>query len=135
MKAYKRRKLTKDIPVEVYRNLHRGGYSVRQNGRVIGHTNELILMDAEFVVQEGGRQRVLRTGVKNVHAWVRGYVTPGSQDGWNDPLRHHIHYNPIAAGHFWWSELSNSPFEGAVYNARLVLFKKSGVTAWRINDW
>ena len=33
------------------------------------------MYDPQFVVREGGRQRVLRERKKNVHAFVRGYVT------------------------------------------------------------
>jgi hypothetical protein len=58
--------------VEVYFNVRRRVFSVRENGKVIGHTMRILLEGAHFVVQEGGRQRVLRTGHKHVHAWVRG---------------------------------------------------------------
>lgn len=75
------------LPVEVYRNLRPGHsklphsdsrtppwYSVRQGGRVVGHALELALRDATFVVRAAGRERVLATGRKNVHAWVRGWL-------------------------------------------------------------
>ena len=58
--------------VEVYFNVRRRVFSVRQNGKVIGHTGRILLDNVRFIVREAGRQRVLQTGCKNVHAWVRG---------------------------------------------------------------
>ena len=66
-------------PVRVYRNLKHGSkarplYSVMQGGRVIRRTHHIMLRDAHFVVRETGRQRVLKEGRKNVHAFVVGTV-------------------------------------------------------------
>lgn len=63
--------------VEVYRNLNRRDgvwFSVRcaVSGRVLGHCRAITLERVRLVVGEAGRQRVLATGRKNVHAWVRG---------------------------------------------------------------
>ena len=65
-----------DKPVQVYRNLRKKCYSVRQNGKVIMHTNSLMLKDATFVVQPAGRDRVRREKRKNVHAYVKGVMLP-----------------------------------------------------------
>lgn len=61
-------------PVEVYRNLHKKCWSVRQGGKVKVHTSYICLQAAEFVVQPAGREKVLREQKKNVHAFVRGYL-------------------------------------------------------------
>ena len=61
-------------PVEVYRNLHKKCWSVRQGGKVKVHTSYICLQAAEFVVQPAGREKVLREKKKNVHAFVRGYL-------------------------------------------------------------
>jgi hypothetical protein len=63
--------------VECYFNLHKRTFSVRalegaNKGRVIHHSDHVRLDDPKFVVQEGGRQRVIREKRKNVHAFVRG---------------------------------------------------------------
>lgn len=60
--------------VQVYRNLHRKCWSVRdrKTRRVVDRTDVIILADCTFKVSEAGRQRVLATGRKNVHAFVRG---------------------------------------------------------------
>lgn len=55
----------------VYRNLHKKCYSVSYNGIVIMHTTRIIADNATLFVSEAGRQRVLATGHKNVHAYVQ----------------------------------------------------------------
>lgn len=62
--------------VEVYFNLHKHVFSVRQcsTGRVILHANRVHIRDPKFVVRKSGRDRVLREGKKNVHAFVRGEI-------------------------------------------------------------
>lgn len=74
---YKGRKVDPKLRVEVYRNLNRKSgvwYSVRQKGHVVGHTKWIYLKNCYFVVHESGRQRVLKTGKRNVHAYVLGYI-------------------------------------------------------------
>lgn len=69
--------------VQVYRNIHRSRaaghpvYSIRSKatGRVIGHGDRIVLADAEFIVSEAGRQRVIREQAKNVHAFAEGVLT------------------------------------------------------------
>lgn len=97
MTPFRSRTINRKRPVEVYRNLHTDGYSVRQDGYVVGHTDRIILRDVEFVVQRAGRERVLRTGVRNVHAWVRGYVMEPRAT----PIHVRVSYNPFVASYFW----------------------------------
>ena len=60
--------------VYVYFNLHKKVWSVRQSGKVVEHTKNIMLKDCRFLVSEAGRKRVLREKKKNVHAGVSGYV-------------------------------------------------------------
>ena len=60
--------------VYVYRNLHRNCFSVRQSGKVIEHTNLIMLKNCRFLVSGAGRKRVLSEQRKNVHAGISGYV-------------------------------------------------------------
>ena len=65
------------MKTEIYRNLHKKCFSVRQRGRVVGHlmddpTEHVLLKDVKFAVQPAGRRKVLREKRKNVHAFVRG---------------------------------------------------------------
>jgi hypothetical protein len=63
--------------VRVYRNLHTGTLSMQKRikgkgWRVVAHPAGVILTDVKFVVNEGGRQRVLKEKKKNVHAYIQG---------------------------------------------------------------
>lgn len=74
--------------VDVYRNLRAKDditWSIRATdtreqckpfyGKVIAHATHVILNDASFKVGQKGRQRVLDTKQKNVHAFVRGNLS------------------------------------------------------------
>ena len=52
----------------VYRNLHAGCYSLTYKGIVVAHTQRVVMGTAMLYVNENGRQRVLDTGHKNIHA-------------------------------------------------------------------
>lgn len=96
----------KTKPVWVYRNLKHGRearplYSVMQGGRVIRRTHRIMLTDAHFVVRETGRQRVLKEGRKNVHAFVVGtVVTSGMGRTSRGHLGSKITYNPYRGDSF-----------------------------------
>lgn len=64
------------MKVECYWNLHRKCISVRHKGRVIAHPPRIVLDDVKFVVSQAGRARVLKEKRKNVHAFVRGTISP-----------------------------------------------------------
>jgi len=57
-----------------YKNLHKDKWSIRQAGKVVGHTSMLILSDAKLMVGKKGRERVLREKQKNVHAGISGFI-------------------------------------------------------------
>lgn len=63
--------------VFVYRNLRRNCFSVKalsgpEKGLVIAHRTNVWLKDVTFKVGKSGRERVLKTYQKNVHAGVVG---------------------------------------------------------------
>jgi len=69
------------MKVFVYFNLHKKCFSIKalegnNKGRVIAHSNDVVIYNPTFKVSEAGRQRVLREKKKNVHAGVVGL--------WND---------------------------------------------------
>lgn len=71
---------------DTYLNLNRGCLSVRSaagasRGRVWGYAAAVEISEARFVVQAGGRQRVLRNRCKDVHAWVRGSTRVIAEEG------------------------------------------------------
>lgn len=116
--------------VKVYRNLHLGRdvgvkfYSVVKNGLVVTHVSSIMLKDVKFVVQPAGREKVRRTGRKNVHAFVVGTVTPsgmGTDKLGVLPIK--VTYNPrtddkFKSGDLWW-----------VTGADVAVVNQSGVTA------
>lgn len=66
--------------VKAYKNLNNGLISIKGKDsdgkeRVLGYCERITLSDASFTVGEGSRQRVIREGQKNVHAYVVGFVT------------------------------------------------------------
>lgn len=66
-------------PVEVYYNIRKKVFSVRQGGRIMCHTERMRLKNVSFHVGERGRERVRETGVKNVHAYAKGYLVERPQ--------------------------------------------------------
>jgi hypothetical protein len=60
-------------------------------GKVVAHVNEIHLKDVEFRVRENGRQKVLREGKKNVHAFVIGTVIEQPE---NNDFPFEVTYNP-----------------------------------------
>ena len=102
------------VPVDVYRNLHKNTWSIRSRttGRVIAHADNVVVKNVKFVVQPAGRQRVLDEERKNVHAFVRGRISPITTDGVIPMLTRvaytvQVKYNPYIlepdqrAGHFY----------------------------------
>lgn len=63
--------------VKVYRNLNRGKYSFMQNNLVIGYNTyrEVFLENCVPIIRDGGRRKVIQTGVRNVHAFIEGDIT------------------------------------------------------------
>ena len=70
-------KINPDKGVRVYRNLHKGCYSVQQEGIVVAHLDELELSDCSFIVSQAGRNKCLREQKKNVHAFIVGKFVSG----------------------------------------------------------
>lgn len=62
---------------DVYRNLTRGSWSVRVEGRVVGHVPAIALVGVTLRASEAARLRCLRTGSRDVHAWARGIPLVG----------------------------------------------------------
>lgn len=65
----------------IYRNLNRKGilYSLKavegpHKGLVLGYAPGILVMNAQLIVSESGRQRVLKNQRKNVHAGIVGDV-------------------------------------------------------------
>lgn len=60
--------------VQVYYNSRKQCWSVfsLKERRVVDHVEHIVLKDVRFIVREGGRNKVRKTGQKNVHAFLEG---------------------------------------------------------------
>jgi len=84
-----------DIEVDVYFNVTRKVFSIRQDGIVIAHRSNLFLTHSKFIVRESGQKRVRETGHKNVHAFVRGMWDQKDYRTFKDLLLwRRVSYNP-----------------------------------------
>ena len=120
--------------VQVYWNLHRGCYSVRQSGRVKYHADSIMLRDVRFNVAPAGRDKVRETGVKNVHATVTGFVVVQS---WRHiPLNESKHYDCVTYNPFKYNQfvkLLQCDMYTPVHNADYaVLLPTREIRAWGV---
>jgi hypothetical protein len=82
----------------IYRNLSRGGYSVKYRGKVVDHIDAFMATDCVLKVNERSRQRVLNERKNYVHAYIvcESYE-PWHFVAWGDKIT----YNPFKAGYFY----------------------------------
>ena len=93
-----------DRKVFVYKNLHKGCWSIKQDGLVKAHTKELTLYGCNMKINRKGRERVLREKRKNVHAGIKGYLKDADLERvWGDLPEDQfieITYNPYKYSSF-----------------------------------
>lgn len=99
------------MKVDVYFNLHTYLWSVkdRKSGLVTEHARVVYTsLPCSFVVRPAGHKKVLQTGQKNVHAFVRGdwLYTADDVDGWTQHLSEldrmvKVSYNPFRGPSFY----------------------------------
>ncbi len=60
----------------VYWNSHKKTYSIKslKENKVVNYSNDMIMKNVKFVVNQKGRTRVLRENRKNVHAYIMGEI-------------------------------------------------------------
>ncbi len=114
------------LPVRVFKNLQRGCYTIMQAGRVQASARQIHLAEVEFRVRAAGRERMLREGRKNVHAFAIGLLVDHVHP--DDPRElvafagRRVHYDPYRFASFVDSE-THAP----VSAARLVRFDSGEV--------
>jgi len=97
--------------VFVYFNLHKKCFSIKAlegdlKGRVIAHSDTVLLEGCKLMVSEAGRQRVLREKRKNVHAGVSGtwinYCTNRANNAFDfiSMIGRQVTYNPYKYASF-----------------------------------
>jgi len=127
LNPFKERKVDFSLPVEVYRCLTKSGkwFSVRQNGLVVAHTNDLTLKHCEAVVNESGKKRCLTSGKRNVHAFIRGYIV--QEDFAVPKLNDYLRYEAVSNNGFFVVKQNGTVWD--VKTLDLVRFSKDGVFA------
>lgn len=105
--SFKGRVIDQAQRVEIYKNLHNGLFSIRQNGLVVGHAKSFHITDVSFKVSNAGRQRVLKEKQKNIHAFICGRLLQVGCISDNNSFqraaveKQAIKYNPYTAGQFF----------------------------------
>jgi hypothetical protein len=123
IRPYKNRTIDPKKLVKVYRHIvHKNPklYSIVQDGLVVAHTECVTLRDCIFHVRLSGQERVRKERVKNVHAWIEGFVT-NEKVVWFPAFK--IVYNPYIDNHF---TIGNHFYVG---QARNVCISQDGVVA------
>lgn len=115
--------------VEVYFNLHKKCLSVRHRGLVIGHAAAVELADVTFAVSEAGRQRVLRDGRKNVHAFIRGTLVSSVPHGEPVPA---LTYDKAVAPTVTYNPYKNDSFVKIADGSKITNAQKTLVVGRRI---
>ncbi len=77
IKSFKDRVIDETQPILLYRNLSKKGrvYSLKQNGLVVAHTTAICLKNVDFIVNKAGKRVAINSKIRNVHAFVKGYIT------------------------------------------------------------
>lgn len=100
MKPFKGRGIDVDKPVKCYRNLHCDTFSILQGNHVVAHARDITLRNCDFVVREAGRQKAIKEGRKNVHAFVVGLIDDKPKPSNLSQIR----YNPTMGSAFFDSQ-------------------------------
>jgi hypothetical protein len=103
--------------VVVYKNLHRGDWSVRAHGRVIGHVREITLVGAQTHVGCAAQRRIAAGAAREVHAWITGTVCDSA--ALTSPTR--LTYRPRERATFYVADTGV-----AVSSAPIVAFTERG---------
>lgn len=99
MKPFKNKAIDFNEDVLVYRNLHMKGkwYSIRQGGVVVAHCQNFILSNCTFVINNSGKKEAIKTGIRNVHAFICGKLSSDISNSFSFNLR----YKPFESGGFY----------------------------------
>ncbi|HDV4621012.1 TPA: hypothetical protein RIO42_005850 [Bacillus anthracis] len=106
MELVKDRTLTEKQKVKVYVNLNQQGrFSIVdcKSGLVVAYAENVTITNAKFHVGESGRQKILASNRKRVHAWVTGFFVAADTVQPSD-LKTEVYYNPYTHEKFTTTE-------------------------------
>lgn len=121
--------------VTVAFNLHRHEYSIRYAGKVVAYATNVLLADATFTVNERGRQQVIRTQTKNLHAFTHGTLVgsdaiPGKIVRYNpyeDGFFKTLDGNPVASCGLLYMYLEDGKYRTAAQDVTYIPFRLIGL--------
>jgi hypothetical protein len=116
--AYKNRSIDLSKPVLFYRCLTRKGrvFSIKQQNKVVGHCEEIILKDCEFIVNLKVSISIKETKKRFVHAYIKGYVVDKAPDN----IYIKVGYDP-------YFDYTFKTMNGSIHNSDYVLLTKTGL--------
>jgi hypothetical protein len=83
--------------IQAYQNLNTKTWSIRHKGKVISHPTIAVISNATFHVQQGGHARVISSGQRSVHAYIKGTLI--NSDSIPSNLKR-VYYNPFRSNKF-----------------------------------
>ena len=105
----------------MYRNLGQHTplkYSVMQDGLVVAHIDSIDLVDCEFRVNVGRREKFRQQKQKTVHAFIIGYIDKDPAVSLRSDIK--VTYNPYIDDYFQYDG-------GPIYEAHYVSINNQGV--------
>ncbi len=102
---YRGRGLNLGDTCKVYRNLNNQRFSVvatsgDHKGKVVAHTDSILLSEVKFKISEASRKRALRESTRNVHAFAIGKVVSLTSQPHN-PKMISVTYHPFKLPYFY----------------------------------
>lgn len=121
IEPFKNREVDLSCKVELYRCLNRSGYvfSLRQNGLVVGHTDNVILKGCTMHINQAGKDRCIEKQERDVHAFIRGFL--GTIHNIKNKSAFPLHYNPYDDKGFF------SDIVGEVTESEVVYIDNGGI--------
>lgn len=99
---FKDRKINFAEKIKIYRNLNRKGkiYSITQNNLVCGYTDNITVSFCNLKINKAGKQKTIESGIRNVHAFIEGYIVCDVEEYIRDLYKCPIKYNPFVSNGF-----------------------------------
>lgn len=89
------------MKVKIYWNSHKKLFSILYKGKVWYRSNQILLNNVNFKVNQNGRNKVLQNKSKNVHAFVCGEPPLNNLDNiFNFKFKKQFEYNPYKYNSF-----------------------------------
>jgi hypothetical protein len=117
---FKDRVIDYDKPVMVYRNLNRKEttWSIKQGSYVVAHATSVNISSPTVKISPSGKKRAVDTGIRNVHAYICGYIV-----NYSDAPVKRIRYNPFV------DETFHTDDGKSIEEYNFVVFNDSGAYA------